>query len=62
MTYDQAKALKVGDRVYGGTACKGMVDHVTAEGNYVRIIWIDRHRGDVLARTSPLLQFLETEK
>lgn len=69
MTQEQANALKSGDKVYGGitcagevATCKGVVDYVTTEGNYIRIIWAARGRGDILARTSPLLRLLEIEQ
>lgn len=57
---DPAK-LKVGDKVYGGTMCKGVVDMATTEGNYVRVHWTHTKRPDILSRQSPLWAFLEIE-
>jgi type VI protein secretion system component Hcp len=54
------KQIKVGLRIFNGTAYKGVVDEVTF--NYARIQWQHQHEPDILSKTSPLWRFLDAEK
>lgn len=62
MTQNEANKLRDGSMVRNGTAIKGAVSGAAAGSKYVRIDWTDRHGGDVLRRTSPLLRFLEVDQ
>lgn len=58
MTYEETKALKIGDMVYNGSI-KGTVCETT--GATVTLVWTHIHGFDTVQRSSPLLRYLHTE-